>query len=145
MTFCQDNKEFIRKVCLMEYHQNSDKYPAKETPLMKLRSNNWSPPSVRNVHVDSFVYAHRKQCMSFAVNNNPTQIGSINNNKKKHSLDELAKDQSVTIAEANKGVLLSSSTHLITSTVVIIFCQVQPITKMCNQKHLRSSQVKGKT
>ena len=53
--FCQDNEEFISKVRLMEYHQYSDKHPAKETQFMKLQSSNWIPPSGRNVHVDSFV------------------------------------------------------------------------------------------
>ena len=33
-----------------------------------------------------------------------------------------------------KGVLLCSSTHVITSTVVRIFCQIQQITKTYNQK-----------
>ena len=49
--FCQDNEEFIKKVRLMEYHQNSDKHRAKETPLMKPQSNNWTPSSDRNVTV----------------------------------------------------------------------------------------------
>ena len=51
--FCHDNEEFIRKVRLMEYHQYSDKHPAKETTLMKPQSCNWTPPSGCNVHVDS--------------------------------------------------------------------------------------------
>ena len=85
----------------MEYHQNSDKHPAKEAPLMKPQSNNWTPPSGRNVHVDPFVNAARKQCNYFLINNQPTQI-SNSNNKEKHSLNELAKDSSVTIKEADK-------------------------------------------
>ena len=54
---CQDHEEFIRKVRHMEYHQHSDKHPTKETPFMKPQSSNWSPPSGRNVHVDSCRYS----------------------------------------------------------------------------------------
>ena len=43
-----------------------------------------------------------------------------------------------------KGVALCSSTHVITSTVVRIFCQMQQFTKTYNQKHLKSSRVKQK-
>ena len=63
--FCQDDEEFIRKVRLMVYHQNSDKHPTKETPFIKPQSSNWTPPSGRNVHVDSFVDTARKQCNNF--------------------------------------------------------------------------------
>ena len=38
----------------------------------------------------------------FLINNHPTQISNINNNER-HSLNELAKDNSVTIKEAVKG------------------------------------------
>ena len=149
-----NNEELIRKVRLMEYHQNSDKHSAKETPLMKPQSNNWTSPSGRNIHVDSFVVTARKQCNNFLINNHPTQISNIN---EKHSLNELAKDNSVTIKEADKGgtsvcskwaskgVLLCPSTHLTTSTVARIFCHIQQITKKYNKKHLKNSQVKQKT
>ena len=100
--FCQDNEEFIRKIRFMEYHQYSNKHPAKETTLMKPQSSNWTPPSGHNVHADSFVDIARKQCNHFLINNHPTQISNINNNEK-HSLNELAKDNSVTIKEADKG------------------------------------------
>ena len=86
----------------MEYHQNRDKHPTKETPFMKPQSGNRTPLSGRNVHVDSFVDTARKQCNNFLINNHPTQISNINNNEK-HSLNELAKDNSVTIKEADKG------------------------------------------
>ena len=69
---------------------------------MKPQSSNWTPPSGRNVHVDSFVDTARKQCNNFLINNHPTQISSINNNDN-HSLNELAKDNSVTIKESYKG------------------------------------------
>ena len=100
--FFKDSEEFIRKVRLMEYHQYSDKHPTKETPFMKPQSSNCTPPSGRNVHVDSFVDTARKQCNFFLISNHPTQISNINNNEK-HSLNELAKDNSVTIKEADKG------------------------------------------
>ena len=86
----------------MEYHQNSDKYPDIETSLMKPQSSNCTPPSGRSVHVDSFVDTARKQCNNLLVNNHPTQISNIENNEK-HSLSDLAKDNSVTIKEADKG------------------------------------------
>ena len=38
----------------------------------------------------------------FKINNRPTQISNINNNEK-HSLNELAKDNSIAIKEADKG------------------------------------------
>ena len=63
--FCKDNEEFIRKVRHMKYHQHSDKHPTKETPFMKPQSSIWTPPSDRNVHVDSFVVKARKQCNNF--------------------------------------------------------------------------------
>ena len=50
------------KSVIIEYHQSSDEHPAKETPLKKPLQNNWTPPSGRNVHVDSFVDAARTQC-----------------------------------------------------------------------------------
>ena len=100
--FCKDNKESIRKVRLMEYHQYSDKHPTKETPFMKQQSSNWTPPSGRNVHVDSFVDTARKHCNNSLINNHPTKISNIHNNEK-HSLNEHAKDNSVTIKEADKG------------------------------------------
>ena len=100
--FCQDNEELIRNVHLMENHQNSDKHPAKETPFMKPQSINWTPPSGHNVHVDSFVDTVRRQCNDFIINNNPTQISNININEK-HSLNELAKDNSVTMKDVDKG------------------------------------------
>ena len=134
ITFCQDNEEFIRKVRLMEYHQCSDKHPTKETPFMKPQSSNWTPPSGRNIYVDSFVDTARKQCNNALINDLPTQISNINKSDN-HSLNELAKD----IKKLTKVVLLCTSTHVITSTVVRIFCQIQPITKTYNQKHLRSS------
>ena len=99
--FGQDNEEFIRKVRLMEYHQHNDKHPTKETPFMKPQSSNWTPQSGRNVHVDSFVETARKQCKFVFINNHPTQISNINNNDK-HFLNELAKDNSVTIKDADK-------------------------------------------
>ena len=86
----------------MEYHQHSEKHPTKEPPFMKRQSSNWTPPSGRNVHVDSFVDTARKQCNNVFINDHPTQISNINNNEK-HSLDELAKYNSVTIIEADKG------------------------------------------
>ena len=50
----------------------------------------------------TLVHTARKQCSNFLINDNPTQISDINNNEK-HSLNELAKDNSVTIKEADKG------------------------------------------
>ena len=86
----------------MKYHQHSDKHPTKETPYMKPLASICTPPSDRNLYVDSFVDTARKQCTKFFINNHPTQISNINNNDK-HSLNELAKDNSVTIKEADKG------------------------------------------
>ena len=80
----------------MEYHQHSDKHPAKETLLMKPQSIIWTPPSGRNVHVESFADTARKQCNDFLINNHPTQISSINNNEK-DCINELAKDNTVTV------------------------------------------------
>ena len=85
----------------MEYHQHSEKHQTKEPPFMKRQSSNWTHPSGRNVHVDCFVDTARKQCNNFFINDHPTQICNINNNEK-HSLDELAKYNSVTIIEADK-------------------------------------------
>ena len=136
--FCQDNEEFIRKVRFMEYHQNSDKHPAKETPFIKPQSSNWTPPSDRNVHVDSFVDTAKKQCNNFLINNHPTQISNINNNEK-HSLNELAKDNSVPIKEADKGgaIVLFNTRDYINSCENLL--SDTTITKMHNQKHVKSS------
>ena len=86
----------------MEYHQYSDKHPTEETPFMAPQSSNWTSPSGRNIHVDSFVDTARKQCNNFLINNHPTQISNSNNNDE-HSVNELAKDNTVTIKEADKG------------------------------------------
>ena len=50
----------------------------------------------------------------FVINDHPTQISSINNNEK-HSLNELANDNSVTIKEADNGgsiVLLNTCDYI---------------------------------
>ena len=50
----------------------------------------------------------------FLINDHPTQISNIINNEK-HSLSELAKDNSVTIKEADKGgaiVLFSTRDYI---------------------------------
>ena len=44
----------------MKYHQHSDKHLTKETPFMKPLASIWTPPSDRNVYVDSFVDTARK-------------------------------------------------------------------------------------
>ena len=111
-----------------------EKHPAKETPFMKPQSSNWTPPSGRNVHVDSFVDTARKQCNNFlsitillkSVTSTTTKSIPLTNSRK------------ITVSPSKKltkGVLLCSSTHVITSTIVRIFCQIQQITKTCNQKH----------
>ena len=61
-TFVKTTKSLSEKSVIIEYHQSSDRHPAKETPLMKTLSNNWTLPSGRNVHVDSFVDDARTQC-----------------------------------------------------------------------------------
>ena len=99
----------------MEYHQHSDKHPSKETPHMKPQSSNCTPPSGRNVHVDTFVDTSRKQCKMFFINDHRTQISNISNNEM-HSLNELSKDNSVTIKEADYGgaiVLLNTRDYVI--------------------------------
>ena len=56
----------------------------------------------------------RRQCSIFLINNHPTQISNINNNEK-HSLNELANDNSVTIKEADNGdsiVLLNARDYI---------------------------------
>ena len=63
--FCKDNEELVRKVRHMEYHQHSDMHPTKETPFMKPKSINWTPPSGPKVHFDSFVDTAKKQCKFF--------------------------------------------------------------------------------
>ena len=139
--FFQDNEEFIRKVRLMEYHQNGDKHPANETPLMKPQLNNWTPPSGRNVHVDSFVDTARKQCNNVLINNHPTQISNINNDQR-HYLSEVAKDNSVAIKETDKGgaIVIFNTRDYINS------CENLPSDttnyKKYNQGHLKSSRVK---
>ena len=136
--FCQDNEEFVRNVRLMEYHQFSDKHPTKETTFMTPQSINWAPPSGRSVHVDSFVDTARKQCNKFFTKNYPTQISNINNNEK-HSLNELAKDNSVTINEADKGgsIVLFNARDYINSCQNLL--SDKQITKTYNQEHIMSS------
>ena len=86
----------------MEYHRDSDEHPANETTLMKPQSSNRTPPSGSNVLVYSFVNTARKRGNNFLINNHPSQISIINNNEK-HSMNELAKNNSVTMEEADKG------------------------------------------
>ena len=94
--FCQDNEKFIRNVRLMEI-KIATNIPLRKIPLLKPQSNNLTPPSGRNAHVDTFVDRARKQCNNFFSNNNPTQTSNIS---EKHSRNTLAKDNSITIKEA---------------------------------------------
>ena len=63
----------------------------------------------------------RKQCNNFLINNHPTQISNINNNEK-HSHNELAKDNSVTIKEADKegAIVLFNTRDYINSCVSLL-------------------------
>ena len=105
---------------------------------MKPQSNNWTPLSGRNVHVESFVYSARKQCNNFLINN-PIQISNINNNEK-HSLNELAKDNGVTIKDAERGgaIVLFNSRDYIKSCVNILLGTT-------NDKKVRTKTFTGET
>ena len=56
-TIVKTTKSLSEKSVIIEYNQSSDEHPARETQLMKTLENNWTPPSGRNVRVDSFVNA----------------------------------------------------------------------------------------
>ena len=81
---------------------NWDQSPWRLRYVVKSTRPIVNPPSGRYVHVDTFFDTARKRCNNFLINNHPTQISSINNNDN-HSLNEHAKDNSVTIKEADKG------------------------------------------
>ena len=85
----------------MEYHQNSDIPYAKETPLMKPQSSNWTSNLVVMYMLTLCRYSQKTMQQFFNQYNHPTQISNINNNEK-HSPNELAKDNSVT-KEADEG------------------------------------------
>ena len=134
--FCQDNEVFIRKVRLMEYHQNSDIHYAKETPLMQTTIKQLDFPSSRNVHVNTFVDTARKQ-WNFFLSMTILLKSVISTTTKSIPLMNSPKMTVSPSKKLTKRVLLCSSTHVIASTVVRIFRQTQKINKRTTKKSLR--------